>query len=227
MVDNSQGHSAYAANALVASRMNTLPGGKQARLRDGWFERDGQVVVQPMIFSADHPRYPSQPKGIKQVLLERGLLPQTFLPGKCQSSCKDPAATACCGKRILELQPDFLAQKSLVQETIEAGGHLCIVLPKYHCELNFIEFFWGAVKRYLREHCDYTFETLKTNMPLALTSVPIQTIRKWQHRMYRWMAAYRDGMATQDAQLQVRTFSSKRYKSHRRVPETLGRMFDG
>jgi hypothetical protein len=39
------------------------------------------------------------------------------------------------------LQPDFQQQKSLVQEVIEAAGHLCILLPKFHCELNFIEFF--------------------------------------------------------------------------------------
>ena len=32
--------------------------------------------------------------------------------------------------------------KSLVQEVIEAAGHICIFLPKFHCELNFIEFFW-------------------------------------------------------------------------------------
>jgi transposase len=49
----------------------------------------------------------------------------------------------------MDLQPDFKEQKSLVHETIEAAGHLCIMLPKYHCELNFIELFWGAMKRYL------------------------------------------------------------------------------
>ena len=36
-------------------------------------------------------------------------------------------------------QPDFKAQCSLVQEVIENRGHLCIFLPKYHCEL-----FWDA-----------------------------------------------------------------------------------
>jgi hypothetical protein len=45
-----------------------------------------------------------------------------------------------------------------------------------YCELNFIEFFWGAVKRYLHEHCDMSFDTLKENMPLALTSVKFATI---------------------------------------------------
>ena len=79
----------------------------------------------------------------------------------------------------LEHQPDFLAQKSLVQETIEAAGHLCIFLPKFHCKLNFIEYFWGAVKCYLCEHCNYTHAGLQENLPKALASVDTSTIWKW------------------------------------------------
>ena len=63
---------------------------------------------------------------------------------KCEAGVTD-----CCAKCILDFQPNFQKQKSLVQEVIEAAGHLCIFLPKFHCELNFIEFFWGAVKKYL------------------------------------------------------------------------------
>lgn len=224
MVDNSQCHSAYAADALLVTRMDVNPGGKQARLHDGWFFQNGKKITQLMIFPLDHPTYPNEAKGIKHVLAERGLLPNG-LRGKCKEKC-GVEATSCCCKRILELQPDFRAQKSLVQEVIEEAGNLCIFLQKYHCELNFIEFFWGAVKSVLRANCDYTFETLKSNMPLALRSVPIQTIRHWQHRIYRWMAAYRGCLATQDAQLKVRQFSSKKYESHRHVPETLARIFD-
>jgi len=86
------------------------------------------------------------------------------------------------------MQDDFRQQKSLVQEVIESAGHLCIFLPKFHCELNFIEFFWGLVKKYLRDNCDYTFDTLKANMPKALESVRLNTIRRWEHRMYRCSA---------------------------------------
>jgi hypothetical protein len=224
LIDNSQGHSAYSEDALVVSRMNVNPGGKQARMHDSWFIRDGQKITQSMIYPPDHPEYPNEPKGIKAVLNERGLY-QTKLRGKCPRKC-EAGVTNCCNKHILELQPDFQQQKSLVQEVIEAAGHLCIFLPKFHCELNFIEFFWGVVKKYLRDNCDYTFDTLKENMPKALASVPLNTIRRWEHRMYRWMEAYRSGLATREAQFQVKRFSSTAYKSHRRVPETVARTFD-
>ena len=135
-------------------------------------------------------------------------------------------ATSCCALRTLEFQPDFKDQKSLVQEVIEAAGHLCIILPKFHCELNFIEYFWGAVKRWLREHCDYTFQTLQNNMPVALASVDKILIRKWQNRMMRWLDANRDGLNAKDAQFRVQTFSSKKYASHRRIYERVAASFD-
>jgi hypothetical protein len=223
MVDNSQGHSSYGIDALLTARMNLRPGGKQARLRDGWFIKNGERVIQPMNFPPGYSEFPDMPKGMRQVLVERGLWKE-----KLHMKCKDcdVKATACCATRILDLQPDFKEQRSLVQEVIEAAGHLCIFLPKFHCELNFIEFFWGAVKRWLRENCDYTFRTLRENLPKALASVGLTTIRKWEHRMIRWMEAYRSGLTAKDAQFQVKAFSSRQYKSHRRVPERLARYFD-
>jgi len=146
MVDNSQGHSAYAEDALLVSHMNINPGGKQAQMHDGWYLQNGKKVIQPMNFPSNHPEHPNEPKGVKAVLTERGLY--QCLRGKCKNKCESEAIS-CCNSRILELQPDFKEQKSLVQEVIEAAGHLCIFLPKFHCELNFIEFFWGVVKKYL------------------------------------------------------------------------------
>jgi transposase len=52
----------------------------------------------------------------------------------------------CCGRKIISLQPDFLAQRSALVEMIEDSGHVCIFFPKFHCELNFIEQYWGAAK---------------------------------------------------------------------------------
>lgn len=77
LVDNSQGRSAYAVDALLVSRMNFNPGGKQARMRPGWYIQDSYKFVQSMLFPMDHLKYPDEPKGMKQVLVERGL----FTPG--------------------------------------------------------------------------------------------------------------------------------------------------
>ncbi|KAE9387291.1 hypothetical protein BT96DRAFT_837844 [Gymnopus androsaceus JB14] len=45
-------------------------------------------------------------------------------------------------------------------------------------------------------------------------------------RVYCWIDAYWDGLGAKDAQKRVKDFNSKKYKSHRRVPETLARTFN-
>jgi len=55
---------------------------------------------------------------------------------------------------------------------------------------------------------NFTFGMLKENMPKALESVPLATIRQWEHQMYWWMEAYWSRLGTSAAQLQVRHFSS-------------------
>ncbi|KAJ7706607.1 hypothetical protein B0H16DRAFT_1345852 [Mycena metata] len=143
MVDHSQGHCMYRLDALIVSRMNLGPGGKQAFMRNGWW-MDGNVRrTQTIVYPADHTDHPGQPKGIKA--------------------------------------------------------------------------------KYLRDHCNYTYEGLKANMPAALASVSRTIIRKWEHRMIRWMDAYRGDLGPKEAQRLVRAFSSTTYTSHRRVPEALAR----
>lgn len=96
MVDNSQGHCAYAADALMASCMYLGPGRKQARMRNGWyFDSNGNKVIQKMVFPPEHSDFPDQPKGIKQVLIERGLW-ENSLAVKCKK-CPD-TVTNCCAR---------------------------------------------------------------------------------------------------------------------------------
>lgn len=52
----------------------------------------------------------------------------------------------CCMRQVLAAQADFLSEKPLLQIEIEHRGHKCYFLPKYHCELNPIEMFWGWIK---------------------------------------------------------------------------------
>ena len=82
------------------------------------------------------------------------------------------------------------------------------------------------MKKYLREHCDYTYAGLQKNIPDAMASVDVLTIRKWEHHMIRWINAYREGKGTKEAQIQVKKFGSCKQSSHRQVYETVARVFD-
>jgi len=85
----------------------------------------------------------------------------------------------CCARHILASQVDFKNQKPLLQEIIEAKGHKVVFYPKFHCELNYIEMYWGAAKRYVRQHCDYTWKDLQENIPRAFDSISLKQIRKY------------------------------------------------
>ena len=57
----------------------------------------------------------------------------------------------CCMQKMLANQQDFMDEKPLIQIIIEGAGHKCWFLPKFHCELNLIEMYWGWMKA--RECC--------------------------------------------------------------------------
>jgi hypothetical protein len=57
-----------------------------------------------------------------------------------------PSNDWCCMHRVLSLQDDFANEKPLLQHYLEGRGHVCLFLPKFHCELNPIEMLWGYAK---------------------------------------------------------------------------------
>jgi len=63
--DNSSNHAAFKSNALVANKMNLKPRRKQPKMKDTIFRSNNQH--QSMINDA------GEPKGMKQILIERGL----------------------------------------------------------------------------------------------------------------------------------------------------------
>ena len=214
--DNSCNHCCFAHDALRVERMNLGSGGKQGLLKDTFFNGQPQV----MVFPPDHPdeELRGKPKGMKQVLLERGLWKENLIKtcGRCKKGTKDPEQLQCCAQRILELQPDFMAQKSLLVETVgKKKGHKIIFYPKFHCEFNFIEMFWGRAKVYTRQNFDYTFAGLQKTVPLALDSVDLKVIRRFARKSFRYMDAYRAGLSGKEIEEQV-----KKHKSHRRIPIT-------
>ena len=86
----------------------------------------------------------------------------------------------CCCRRLLFSQPDFILQKSQLREMIESCGHICDFYPKYHCELNFIEQCWGAVK--LRFHVAghaRTLNNMEKKVIACLNNIPLLQIRRY------------------------------------------------
>lgn len=76
-------------------------------------------------------------------------------------------------------QPDFVLQKSQLEEHITARGHICDFYPKFHCELNFIEQYWGAVKyRYRSTQHTSDLEAMEKNIIACLDDIPLLQIQR-------------------------------------------------
>ena len=72
------------------------------------------------------------PKGLIQVLSEWG---------KCSKGMKLEEM-----KEEITSHIDFKEEKTKLECFLNNLGHACIMLPKFHCELNPIERWWGVGK---------------------------------------------------------------------------------
>jgi len=197
-------------------------------MRNGYYTKsdDPHTVHQQSMMLPD-----GQLKGLRIVLQELGLwlqdqklLTQCSVAGnkpeerKRNPACKHATNAQCCAQGLLSSQPDFKAQKCQLQETIEAAEHQVIFYPVFHCELNFIEYFWGCAKVYTRAHCEYSFPALVQTVPEALAQIPNQLIWKYYKRTLRMMDVYRNHIVygSEDFKRHVYT----RYSSHRLIAES-------
>ena len=138
--------------------MNLEPGGINKRVMRNTFVTDPREPGGGYIQSMKLPS--GNPKGLRLVLTERGLWPNNQLNFRAQCSIPTKSGKGyklnpiclqggnCCACALLAAQPDFQAQKSQLQEAIERAGHLVVFYPPFHCEINFIEYYWGAAKQY-------------------------------------------------------------------------------
>ena len=85
-------------------------------------------------------------KGMAVILEERGFANAPNLRAQCKDFKCAKGATSCCCRRILYNQPDFVDVKSNLEIICETRGFQVIFLPKFHCEINFIEQCWGYAK---------------------------------------------------------------------------------
>ncbi|KAF8594080.1 hypothetical protein BDV93DRAFT_535125 [Ceratobasidium sp. AG-I] len=166
------------------------------RMEDGCLH-DG--TRQSFYFSDDHPTNPGWFKGMKNILIERGLPHLAEKNAQCNPRC-DPEATDCCCRRALSCEPDFETRDTIIEELAHSLGSEVIVLPKYHCELNPIEQCWGYAKARYRLFPDSSTQAkLEDNMLKALDSIPEHTFRKFAARSRRFLDAYAAGKSGKEA----------------------------
>src|ERR1700691_3908381 len=91
-------------------------------------------------------------KRMAAILQERGFIDAPKLLAQCEKFKCKPDATNCCCRRILYNQPDFVDVPSVLEKTCEHRGYRVLFLPKFHCELNFIEQCWSFAKRLYRQY---------------------------------------------------------------------------
>lgn len=160
--DNATAHQKCRPNALSASSMTVnpsplhkpnllfpesdAPNAPLVQMDDGIFYDD---TKQTFYFPENHPTYPGRFKGTRQIVTERFEYGTPGVPnpashngkkmvGSCLKKCADGVKN-CCLHSVLYHQPDFVAQKSALEELCEARGYKVIFFPKFHCEVNSIE----------------------------------------------------------------------------------------
>ncbi len=114
-----------------------------------------------------------------EILVERGFTHAHRLNAQCKNfKCKRDA-TDCCCRRLLYTQPDFVNVTSILEKHCGRREFRVLFLPKFHCELNFIEQCWGFSKRLYRQFPSSSKEVdLERNLVTALDSVPLEIMRQ-------------------------------------------------
>ncbi|KDQ07621.1 hypothetical protein BOTBODRAFT_119805 [Botryobasidium botryosum FD-172 SS1] len=159
-------------------------------------------------------------KGMAVILEERGYADTKKLRAECPGfKCPSVRANPCCCRRLLYNEPDFVNVKSLLETACEKRGFLVLFVPKFHCELNFIELCWGYSKRIYQEFPMLSAEEdLEKNVLKALEAIPIETIRRFTTKSHRFMDTYRKGLNGKQA-----AWASRKYRGHRVLPESIFR----
>jgi len=122
------------------------------------------------------------PKGIRQVLWERGLWDQATEP-------KLSKANAANRLRLCE---DFATEQTELQRVFTNRGHILLMSPKAHPELagKGIEYSWGKAKRDFRQHNDCVAKNLHDNVLKSFDSLPLGRVRKFARKTREYMRAY-------------------------------------
>lgn len=206
--DNATIHTKRPANAPSATNTpKNIPSGAKnwgpkvpARGLDGKVLMDGEKVRQTTIrmeggshegtpqsfyFPDDHPQHPGKFKGMAVILEERGYGNMSKVRYECKGFKCDPDNDRCCCRRMLYKQPDFANVKTNLEIACARRGFPVLFLPKFHCEINFIEQCWCHAKRTYRLNPPSSSEAdLKRNLLSSLDSVDLTHMRRSAENLF-------------------------------------------
>lgn len=132
---------------------------------------------QVLYFLEGHP-HAGVFKGMACILEECRLVKGSKLHAECKNFKCAPPAIDCCCRRVLYNQPDFTHVPTILKNTCNTHGFRLIYLPKFHCELNFIEQCWGYAKRLYRLNQPSSKEEVLEKYALAaLDSISLAQMR--------------------------------------------------
>ncbi|KIJ42627.1 hypothetical protein M422DRAFT_254072 [Sphaerobolus stellatus SS14] len=222
MFDNAPSHQKRAPDARSACKMPKGPSENWTHHKNGPNMRPGRLPggsIQSFYFPTDHPTMPGWFKGMETIIKERRLWPVQGLNAQCPGFKCEAGRTECCCRRLLFCQPDFCDHKSQLEEFINFRGHLCDFYPKLHCELKFIEQYWGAAKwRYRTTQKTNNINEMEQNMIACLDDIPQLQILRYANRSARFIAAYSQGLSGAQA-----VWANHKYHGHRTLPSEMVR----
>ncbi len=182
----------------------------KVRMADACFTNG---TAQPLYFPEVH-ECAGVFKGMAVILQERGFRDMSKVRAECKDFKCVPGATDCCCRRILYNQPNFTNVPSLLETTCKARGFKVIFLPKFHCELNFIEQCWGYAKRLYRLKPESSREdALERNVLETLEVIPLVSMRWFANWSYQFMDAYTRGLNGRQA-----AWAARKYRGHQVLP---------
>ena len=89
---------------------------------------------------------------------------------------------------------DFSTQITLLEELVHTKGHICLYLPKYHCEMNPMERNWCYAKKVARQYVNGSMVRLREVVPISLDAVSIEMMNKFCRTCRDYEMAYKKWM---------------------------------
>ena len=122
----------------------------------------------------------NKPKGLKQILWERGLWNPTLHKNQMQM--------------ILSSLPDFQQEKIGIRKLLESRGHILIVSPKCHPKLagSGIEYAWGIAEINFKNISNKCPQNIKQHVANVLSpdKLPLSSIWKYERKARDYIRLY-------------------------------------